>query len=117
MTVTRAEKKLLKQAAKIIARELEALNPVSLPLFGKFYLSRIMVYAGQHPMAEDGWDSDQLRPRYVAHFRSYGCLKEKLRVVAMSEWRAAHAHLHSKVVKRPWVGAPASGLLTIDDDA
>lgn len=89
--MTRAERKILRQAAKIIARELTNKQEVNLPLFGKFYVTKITVYENQHPMAEEGWGAEMIRPRYVARFRSFGCLKAKLKKIAMAEWHKEQA--------------------------
>jgi len=83
---TELEKEVLREAGRIIARELVAGREVRIPSFGKFYPSELHVLE-VHPMLDPShphWDrKDALR--IVPRFKQFGALKAQLAAVAFKK--------------------------------
>jgi hypothetical protein len=91
--MTKEEKQLLKQAARIIERELGdcVLKPplmkrrrganmgISIPGFGRFYASEISVIPGVHPMAtNEVYFAAKITTKMTIRFRPFWHLKDVL---------------------------------------
>ena len=76
--ITRAERKILRKAADIAARELEKGNEVRLPGFGKLYLTGVEAYP-IHPMSDaDDFIGDIVVIKRSVRFRPWRALKRRL---------------------------------------
>ena len=104
--INKRERGVLAEAAKIIARELVGGSEVRIPHFGKFYLSEISVYAGQHPMAEDGWDSSMVELRLSPRFRAFARLRKSL--IQPARERAAKKREESEAQSKMWAAEEAA---------
>lgn len=75
VALTKREKKVLREAGDLIARELAKCGVVRVPRFGRFHVSAILMSSG-NPLEWDQFCEDLLVPRFG--FRSYAGLRAAL---------------------------------------
>lgn len=83
--LTRKERETLKEAGRLITRELLAGEPVGIHRFGKFYTTELDVAVGMHKPGEDVMPDKPTKRVHVVRFRAWECLKKQLHAIPTSD--------------------------------